>query len=105
MHTSTNQNSALKIFQQIGRSIRQSQDPDEMLRSAVEALGWHFNLDRCCALIIDGQQHELAVKAEYVREAEKPVGEKRYQLMSNSEIYRLLSEGRPVPLTQIQSEV
>lgn len=75
-----------------------------MLQSAVEAIGWHFGLDRCIALLLNEQDHELEVRAEYAREPLRPMGTRKYQLFSSSEWYRLLSEGKPLPLTEIQSD-
>src|SRR3990167_8268338 len=102
MYTKPSTTSPLKLFQQIGRAIRKSSSPEEMLQDAVDALGWQFNLDRCVALLMD--QHELKVKAEYFQDSLKPVGKRSYQLLTGSEMYKLLSEGRPIPLTEIQSE-
>lgn len=105
MYTRTNNpTSALKLFQQIGRSIRRSIEPQQMLQGAVDAIGWHFQLDRCIALLLNEEAHELEIKAEYFREPFKAVGPHKYQLFTNSEWYRLLSEGRPLPLTEIQSD-
>ncbi len=105
MHTRTSSaNSALKLFQQIARSIHRSIEPQQMLQGAVDAIGWHFGLDRCAALLLDEQEHELAIKAEYYREPLKPVGDRKYQLFTSSEWHRLLAEGRPLPLTEIQSD-
>lgn len=73
-----------------------------MLQGAVDAIGWHFGIDRCIALLLN--EHELSIGAEYYKEPLKPIGEHRYQLLSNSEWYRLLSEGRPLPLNEIQSD-
>jgi GAF domain-containing protein len=96
--------SNFKLFQQIGRSIRRSMDPDEMLQNAVDAIGWHFGLDRCLVLSVDEPRHDIRITAQFNREPLKPVPEKGYALRVNSEWYRLLSEGKPVPLMDIQSE-
>lgn len=105
MYTRTNNTtSPIKLFQQIGRSIRRSIEPQQMLQGAVDAIGWHFGLDRCIALLLNEHDHELEIKAEYYKEPTKPIGKRKYQLFSSSEWYRLLSEGRPLPLTEIQSD-
>jgi GAF domain-containing protein len=104
MYTRTNTTSSLKLFQQIGRSIRHAETPEAMLDSAVEALGWHFSLDRAIALLMDTNRHLMTVAAEFHRDTLTATGKKEYQLLTSSEMYRLLSEGRPVPLTEIQSE-
>lgn len=96
--------SNFKLFQQIGRSIRRSMDPDEMLQSAVDAIGWHFGLDRCLVLSVDEARHEIRIGAQFNREPLKPVPERGYALRVNSEWHRLLSEGKPVPLMDIHSE-
>lgn len=105
MYTRTNTTSPIKTFQQVARSIRRSIDPLQMLQSAVDAIGWHFSVDRCAALLFDEAEHELVLKAEYCREPQKPVGDKKYHLLGSSELSRLLIEGRPIPLSQIQPEV
>lgn len=103
MYTNIKTNtSPFKLFQQIGRSIRKTMDPAQMLQAAVEAIGWHLGLDRCLALLVDDQNHDIGVASEFAREPYKPIGSKRYQLRSTSEWYRLLSEGKPIPLTHIQ---
>jgi GAF domain-containing protein len=103
MYTNIKTNtSPFKLFQQIGRSIRKTMDPAQMLQGAVEAIGWHLGLDRCLALLVDDQNHDIGVAAEFAREPYKAIGSKRYQLRSTSEWYRLLSEGKPIPLTHIQ---
>lgn len=96
--------SNFKVFQQIGRSIRRSMDPDEMLQSATDAIGWHFGLDRCLVLLADESKHEIKVASQFNKEPLKPVTEKGYGLRANSEWHRLLSEGKPVPLMDIQPE-
>lgn len=94
-----------KLFQQIGRSIRRSMEPDEMLQNAVDAIGWHFGLDRCVALLVDDVRHEVRIAAQFSKEPIKPVLDKKtYALRTNSEWHRLLSEGKPVPLMDIQSD-
>lgn len=104
MYTRTNSHSSpLKLFQQLGRSIRRSLEPNQMLQGAVDAIGWHFGLDRAIALLFNEQDHQLEVKAEYYKEPLKPVGPRHYQLFTSSEWYRLLSEGKPLPLVEIQS--
>jgi GAF domain-containing protein/DNA-binding CsgD family transcriptional regulator len=104
MYTRTEHTSPLKLFQQIGRSIRTGTSPDQVLQSAVDALGWQFSLDRAVALVMDEGEHELKIKAEYRKDHLAPVGKRQYQLLSGSEMYRLLSQGRPVPLTEIQAD-
>lgn len=102
MYTRINNTSPLKLFQQIGRSIRRTMDPQQMLQAAVEAIGWHFGLDRCMAILLDEHEHALTVKAEFHKEPLKQFGEHKYQLLTSSEWYRLLGEGRPLPLAEIQ---
>ncbi|HEY9790654.1 MAG TPA: GAF domain-containing protein, partial [Candidatus Obscuribacterales bacterium] len=104
MYTRTEHTSPLKLFQQIGRSIRSGTSPDQVLQSAVDALGWQFSLDRAVALVMDEGEHELKIKAEYRKDQLPPVGKRQYQLLSGSEMYRLLSQGRPVPLSEIQAD-
>ena len=102
---STATTSNFKLFQQIGRSIRRSMEPDEMLQNAVDAIGWHFGLDRCVALLLDDVRHEVRIAAQFSKEPMKPVSDKKiYALRTNSEWHRLLSEGRPVPLMDIQPD-
>jgi GAF domain-containing protein/DNA-binding CsgD family transcriptional regulator len=104
MYTRTNTtNSPLKLFQQLGRSIRRSIEPQQMLQGAVDAIGWHFGLDRAIALLFNEQEHQLEIKAEYYKEPLKPVGPRHYQMFTSSEWYRLLLEGKPLPLIEIQS--
>lgn len=104
MYTRTNSSSSpLKLFQQLGRSIRRSIEPQQMLQGAVDAIGWHFGLDRAIALLFNEQEHQLEIKAEYYKEPLKPVGPRHYQMFTSSEWYRLLSEGKPLPLIEIQS--
>lgn len=74
-----------------------------MLQGAVDAMGWHFGLDRAVALLFNEQDHQLEVKAEYYKEPLKPIGPRHYQLFTSSEWYQLLSEGKPLPLIEIQS--
>jgi GAF domain-containing protein/DNA-binding CsgD family transcriptional regulator len=104
MHTQTHTASPLKLFQQIGRSIRSGSSPEQILQRAVAALGWQFSLDRCVALVMDHTEHELTIAAEYFKDPLKAMGRHKYQLLSGSEMYRLLMQGRPVPLTDIQAE-
>src|SRR5690606_26511439 len=94
-----------KLFQQIGRSIRRSgMEPREMMQGAVDAFGWHFGIDRCLILILDEREHEVAIQAEYRRDNLKPLGDLKYQLLTNSEWYSLLLEGKPIPMTEIQPD-
>lgn len=97
--------SPFKLFQQVGRSIHRSMDPRQTMQDTVDAIGWHFGVDRCIVLLLNEKEHEMEIRAEYCREPLKPVGEGRYQLLTTSEWYRLLSEGKPLPLTQIQPDV
>jgi GAF domain-containing protein len=104
MYTSTSNTSAFKLLQQLGRSIRgSSMDPQQMINSAVEAVGHQFGIDRCIALLVN-DDHELEVKAEYSTQSLAPIGNRHYQFLSNSEWYRLLAEGKPLPLTEIQTD-
>src|SRR5262249_47758461 len=104
MYARTEHTSALKLFQQMGRSIRTGTSPEHVLQSAVDALGWQFSLDRAVALLADEGSHELKIKAEYRRDQVPAVGKRQYQLLPGSEMYRLLSQGRPVPLMEIQGD-
>lgn len=104
MYTKTNDISALKLFQQIVGAIRECHSVEQTLQAAVDALGWQFNVDRAVALLLDSAEHELEIKAEYAREPMKTIGHRRYQLRSGSELYRLLSQGRPLPLTDINAD-
>jgi GAF domain-containing protein len=104
MYTKTNNTSALKLFQQIVGAIRSCHTVDSTVLAAVDALGWQFNVDRAVALMMDELEHELEIKAEYSREPYKKIGGGRYQLRPGSEMYRLLSQGRPVPLTDIHAQ-
>src|SRR5438105_1705866 len=104
MYTKTSSTHPFKLFQQLGRSIKKTMDPQQMLQVAVDGIGRQFELDRSIALMLDSEAHVMTVKAEYRRDNLRPVGDQKYQLRTNTEWYRLLSQGKPLPMTDIQSE-
>jgi GAF domain-containing protein/DNA-binding CsgD family transcriptional regulator len=104
MYGNLTQTGVFKLFHQITHAIRRSPNSQLMLKDAVQTIGWGLELDRCVVMLSDPEQQEIEVRAEYSREPWNPLGSRRYQLWTNSEWYRLLNEGRPVPLKEIRLE-
>jgi GAF domain-containing protein/DNA-binding CsgD family transcriptional regulator len=104
MYGNLTQTGVFKLFHQVTHSIRRSPNTQLMLKDAVQTIGWGLDLDRCVVMLSDPEQQEIEVRAEFSRDAWKPLGARRYQLWTNSEWYRLLNEGRPVPLKEIRLE-
>lgn len=101
MYVNLTKSGFLKLFQQIGHFIRSYDEPGTVLQKSVEAVGWHFLLDRCIALLFDKEKQEMLVFAEFHADSVPALGARRYQVRSNSEWYQLLSEGKPLPLKDI----
>jgi len=104
MYGNLTQSGIFKLFHQIGHAIRRSSDLSLMLEKATEAIGWAFELDRCVVLLRDPLAQELGLAAEFYREPLERIGRRRYQLTISSEWYRLLLEGRPLPMKEIRLE-
>ncbi|HEY9869360.1 MAG TPA: GAF domain-containing protein, partial [Candidatus Obscuribacterales bacterium] len=102
MYANLPQLGIFRILHQIAGHIRSSRQLKPMLKASVDTLGRSFELDRCAVLVLDASKQDLELAAEFFREPFKPLGRKRYQLRTNSEWYRLLAAGRPVPLKEIR---
>src|SRR5262249_23070998 len=66
-------------------------DTESMLSAAVEAIGSTLSLDRCLVLLWGAEYSALEVSAEYVSQAARPLGARKYQLGRRSEFFKLLS--------------
>lgn len=104
MYVNLTNSGFFKLFQQIEQLIRRSSDAELLLKNVSEAVGWHFGLDRCVVMLLERERQELFVTAEFSRESLEPVNSKRYQLHTNSEWYKLLVQGKPLPLKDISSQ-
>src|ERR1043166_7832346 len=104
MYGNLTQAGVFKLFHQITHSIRRSPNVQSMLKDAVQKIGWGLDLDRCVVMLTEHDQQEIEVRAEFAREPWPGLTSRRYQLRTNSEWYRLLNEGRPVPLKEIRLE-
>lgn len=96
----------LKLFNAVSRALRVSPDEPTMLKSTVEALGAQLNLDRCIALVVNRKESsidssDLTMAAQFCVQDLNLAAPKHYKLKSNSEIFRLLLQGKPLPLTDV----
>jgi GAF domain-containing protein len=101
MYVNLTKTGLFRLFQQVGHFVRHTSDAKHMLFKSAEAIGWHFGLDRCVALLFDRERQELNLVAEVHGDEYPPLGERRYQLRMSSEWHQLLLEGRPLPLKDI----
>jgi PAS domain S-box-containing protein len=102
MYANLPQLGIFRILHQIAGHFRSSRQLQQMLKASVDTLGRSFDLDRCAVLVLNTSKQELELAAEFFREPFQPLGRIRYQLWTNSEWYRLLAAGRPVPLKEIR---
>src|SRR4029453_4641162 len=101
MYSNLTQLGIFRLLHQIANHIRNRAKLEPMLQGAAALLGRSFDVDRCTILTQKQERQEIVLAAEYSNEPLKPLGERRYQLRKNSEWYRLLAAGRPVPLKEI----
>lgn len=73
----------------------------QCLSSFVDRVGCEFEADRCIALFFDKEFNSFDINAEYVREPFAVIGSRHYQLGVRSELLRLLTQGKPVPLKDV----
>jgi len=104
MQAKLSQAGILKAFHEIVGFVRRTRDARQLFTGTVDAVGQSFGLDRCMLLIVDAEAREIEIRAEYAGDGLAPLGLRRYGLASTSEWYRLLAEGRPVPLKEIQPQ-
>lgn len=100
MQSNLTQLGIFRLLHQIANHIRNARKLEPMLRRAVEAVGHSCELDRCCVLLVDDQRQEIELAVEFCREPLRELGVRRYRLKANSEWYRILESGRPVPLAE-----
>lgn len=96
----------LQLLQRIARTLAQESELTEILNRSVRILGEVLEVDRCTILLLSAQtedddERNLCVAAEYAASNLVPVGNRQYQVNANSELFRLLLEGRPLPLKDI----
>jgi GAF domain-containing protein len=96
----------LRLFNRVSRAIRISKDEKTMLSTAAHTIGADLGLDRCVIMLVDDSENvleaaNLRVAAEFYAADLKSLSANHYKLKSNSEIYRLLLQGRPVPLKDV----
>ena len=56
----------------------------------MDSIGWHFNVDRCLALILNEEEHQLNVEAEWCAESLKPIGKRLKPAERRGEAARVL---------------
>lgn len=106
MQIKVTDNSALKLFVEVGRQIRKAQPHQaDIFQKVVATIGENLELDRCVVMVFNEKTHELKVNGEYCRIPCKPLEQGLYSLFSNSECYELLLSGKPLPLTVIGTDV
>lgn len=96
----------LRLFNRVSQVIRQSKDQESMLLGIAHKVGVDLGLDRFVIMLRDNdssspEASNLKVVAEYYAADLPPLNNHQYQLKTSSELYRLLLQGKPVPLKDI----
>lgn len=101
-----NQPDPRRLMQALSELCRGTETSEETiasqaLTSFVQMVGNEFEVDRCIVLSFDKEYNSFDISAEYARAEFQPIGTRHYQLGVRSELLRLLTQGKPVPLKDV----